>query len=203
VKLHYSATSPFVRKCLVVAHELGLRDRLELVPANAHPVTRDRSLVAVNPLGQVPTLATDEGAILYDSRVICEYLNELGGGAIVPADGEARWSALRDQSLADGITDAALLVRYETTARPEPLRWAEWIAGQLDKIACGLVDLEARASGFGERVDIGTIAFGCALGYLDFRFASLDWRDRHPNAAAWFEWFGGRESMATTRPPAA
>jgi glutathione S-transferase len=203
MKLHYSATSPFVRKCLVVAHELGLRDRLELAPANAHPVTRDRSLIAVNPLGQVPTLVTDDGAILYDSRVICEYLNELGGGVIVPADGEARWSALRDQSLADGVTDAALLVRYETTARPEPLRWAEWIAGQLDKIACGLVDLEARASGFGERVDIGTISFGCALGYLDFRFASLDWRDRHPNAAAWFAWFGGRESMATTRPPAA
>ena len=203
MRLHYSAASPFVRKCLVVAHELGLRERLELVPANAHPVTRDRALVAVNPLGQVPTLVPDEGAVLYDSRVISEYLNELGDGAIVPAEAAARWNALREQSLADGVTDAALLVRYETTARPEALRWADWIAGQLDKIACGLAELEARASDFGERVDIGTIAFGCALGYLDFRFASLNWRDRHPNAAAWFEWFGGRESMVTTRPPAA
>lgn len=203
MKLHYSAASPFVRKCLVVAHELGLRERLELVPANAHPVKRDRSLMLVNPLGQVPTLVTDEGAILYDSRVICEYLNVLGDGAIVPADAQARWNALREQALADGVTDAALLVRYETAARPEPLRWADWIAGQLDKIACGLVEIDEHASDFGERVDLGTISFGCALGYLDFRFASLNWRDNHPNAAAWFEWFGGRESMATTRPPAA
>ena len=202
MKLHYSAASPFVRKCLVVAHELGLRERLEIVPANAHPVNRDRALIAVNPLGQVPTLVTDDGAILYDSRVICEYLNVLGDGAIVPADAEARWLALGEQALADGVTDAALLVRYETAVRPEALRWADWIAGQLDKIACGLIEIERRASGFGERVDIGTIAFGCALGYLDFRLAALNWRDNHPNAAAWFEWFGGRESMATTRPPA-
>lgn len=203
MKLHHTATSPFVRKCLVVAHELGLRERIEIVPANPHPVSRDRALIALNPLGQVPTLVTDDGAVLYDSRVICDYLNELGGGAILPGEGDARWSALRDQALADGVTNAALLVRYETTARPEAQRWADWIAGQLDKIACGLVEIEGRASDFGERVDIGTIAFGCALGYLDFRFASLNWRDRHPNAAAWFEWFGGRESMVTTRPPAA
>lgn len=200
MKLYHSAASPFVRKCLVVAHELGLRDRIELVPASAHPVTRNRELVAVNPLGQVPTLVTDEGAVLYDSRVICEYLNALGEGDIVPADLDERWPRLVEQSLADGMTDAALLTRYETTARPEALRWGDWVEGQLDKIACGLAELERRASGFGDRVDIGTIAFACALGYLDFRFASLGWRDRHPNAAAWAEWFGGRESMMATRP---
>ncbi|MEO8486731.1 MAG: glutathione S-transferase N-terminal domain-containing protein [Betaproteobacteria bacterium] len=203
MKLYHSPSSPFVRKCLVAAHELGIADRLELVAANAHPVNRDRALVAVNPLGKVPTLVTDDGTILYDSRVICEYLNALGGGEIVPSEPELRWSALALQSLADGVTDAALLTRYETFARPEPLRWTDWIAGQLDKIACGLADLEARASGFGDRVDIGTIAFACSLGYLDFRFASLGWRDRHPNAAAWYEWFSGRESMMLTRPPAA
>lgn len=202
MKLYHSAASPFVRKCLVVAHELGLRDRVELVPASAHPVTRNRELIAVNPLGQVPTLVTDEGAVLYDSRVICEYLNALGDGDIVPADPDERWPRLVEQSLADGVTDAALLTRYETTARPEALRWSDWVEGQLDKVACGLAELERRASGFGDRVDIGTIAFACALGYLDFRFASLGWRDRHPNAAAWFEWFGGRESMMATRPPA-
>ena len=202
MKIYYSQTSPFVRKCLVVAHELGLADRLEHVAANAHPVNRDRALVVVNPLGQVPALVTDDGAVLYDSRVIAEYLNDLGDGAIVPSDPASRWRALTEQSLADGITDAALLTRYETTARPEAMRWSDWIAGQLDKIATGLVEPERRASEFGDRVDIGTISFGCALGYLDFRFASLAWRDRHPNAAAWFEWFGGRESMVLTRPPA-
>jgi glutathione S-transferase len=202
MKLYHSAASPFVRKCLVVAHELGLRDRIELVSASAHPVTRNRDLIAVNPLGQVPTLVTDEGAVLYDSRVICDYLNALGDGDIVPGDPDERWPRLVEQSLADGMTDAALLTRYETTARPEALRWGEWVEGQLDKVACGLAELERRASGFGDRVDIGTISFACALGYLDFRFASLGWRDRHPNAAAWAEWFGGRESMMATRPPA-
>jgi len=198
MKLYHSAASPFVRKVLVVAHELGLRDRIEIVPATAHPVTRDRALVAVNPLGQVPTLVLDDGSALWDSRVICDYLNTLAGGDIIPG-GDARYAALREEALADGVTDAALLTRYETAVRPEPLRWAEWIAGQLDKVACGLAALEPRASAFGDRVDIGTIAWGCALGYLDFRFASFGWRDRHPNAAAWFEWFGGRESMTTTR----
>lgn len=199
MKLFHSSASPFVRKVLVVAHELGVRDRLETIPANAHPVNRDRALVAANPLGQVPTLVLDDGAVLYDSRVICQYLNALAGGAIVP-DGDARFAVLREEALADGVTDAALLTRYETAVRPEALRWTEWIAGQLDKVACGLAALEQRASDFGDRVDLGTIAWGCALGYLDFRFATLGWRDRHPNAAAWFEWFGGRESMAMTRP---
>lgn len=200
MKIHYSVTSPFVRKCLVAAHELGLRDRLEIVPANAHPVARDRGLVAVNPLGQVPTLVTDDGAVLYDSRVIVEYLNALAGGDLIPDVPDARWSVLTEQALADGMTDAALLTRYEVAARPEPLRWGEWIEGQLDKVACGLAELERRASAFGDRVDVGTIAFACSLGYLDFRFASLAWRDRHPNTAAWYEWFSGRDSMATTRP---
>jgi len=202
VKLFHSPVSPFVRKVLVAAHELGLRERVDIVPANAHPVDRDRALVAVNPLGKVPTLVTDDGAILYDSRVVCEYLNALAGGDLVPADPDDRWRALVEQSIGDGIMDAAVLTRYETFIRPEPLRWAGWVEGQLDKVACGLAELERRASDFGERVDVGTIALGCALGYLDLRFASLGWRDGHPNAAAWFEWFGGRESMVATRPPA-
>ena len=203
MKLFYSATSPFVRKCLVAAHELGLRDQIELLPANAHPINRDRTIVAQNPLGQVPTLIADDGKVLYDSRVIFEYLNALAGGELVPDEGEERWKVLTEQALADGILDAAILARYETALRPENLRWKEWTAGQVDKITCGLDELEKRAADFGDRVDLGTIAFACALGYLDFRFQHLDWRKGRPNAAAWFEWFGGRESMATTRPPAA
>ena len=202
MKIYYSPFSPFVRKCLVAAHELGLGVRLERVPAEAHPVKRDLNLVAVNPLGKVPALVTDDGAILVDSRVICEYLNDLADGGIIPDDPAMRWRVLTEQSLGDGISDAAVLTRYETSARPEPLRWTEWITGQLDKVATSLVELERRAADFGDRVDVGTIAYACALGYLDFRFASLAWRDRHPNAAAWFEWFGGRESMVLTRPPA-
>jgi len=200
MKIFFAPASPFVRKCLVAAAELGLRERIELVSAAAHPVNRDKNVVAHNPLGKIPTLLADDGSVLYDSRVICEYLNALGDGHLLPREGNARWSVLAEQALADGICDAAVLTRYETFARPEPLRWNEWIAGQLEKVTSGLDLIEERAAGFADRVDLGTIAFGCALGYLDFRFASLAWRDNRPHAAAWFERFGERPSMIDTRP---
>ena len=203
VKLFYAATSPFVRKCLVAAHELGLRDRLELLPAAPHPVNRDRTIVAHNPLGKVPTLIADDGTVLYDSRVICEYLNALGDGRLIAPQGPARWRALTEQSLGDGIMDAAVLARYEATVRPEGLRWQDWTVGQLDKVTCGLAEIERRAPGLADRVDVGTIAVGCALGYLDLRFASLAWRERCPDTAVWFERFAARDSMSSTRPPAA
>jgi glutathione S-transferase len=179
-----------------------LRERIELVPAAAHPVNRDRSVVAHNPLGKIPTLLTDDGTALYDSHVICEYLNELGKGKLIPPAGPARWTVLTEHALANGILDAAVLVRYETVLRPEPLRWSDWITGQMEKVTSGLELIERRAGGFGDRVDLGTIAVGCALGYLDFRYASLAWRDKHPNAAAWFERFGARASMTATLPTA-
>ena len=200
MKIYYAPASPYVRKCLVAAAELGLRDRIELVTAAAHPINRDKSVVAHNPLGKIPTLIADDGTVYYDSRVICEYLNALGDGRLLPREGKTRWSVLTEQALADGVMDAAVLTRYETFARPEALRWKEWIGGQLEKVTSGLDALEARAAGFGDRVELGTIAFGCMLGYLDFRFASLGWRDGHPRAAAWFERFGARPSMVATRP---
>ena len=203
MKLYYSATSPFVRKCLVSANELGLRERIELLPAAPHPVNRDRALVVCNPLGKVPTLVTEDAAVLYDSRVICEYLNALGDGHLIPTETAARWSILRDEALADGMLEAAVLVRYETFARPESLRWKDWIDGQMDKVTCGLTEIEQRAAGLDQRIDLGTIAIGCALGYLDFRFAALGWKNKHPKTAAWFARFALRESMQATRPPAA
>jgi glutathione S-transferase len=201
MKLFYSATSPFVRKCLVVAHELGIVSRIELVPAAPHPVTRDASVVAQNPLGKIPTLVTADGAALYDSRVVCEYLDAVGGGRLFPRDGRARWDAQAHQSLGDGIMDAAILIRYETFARPEPLRWPEWIAGQTEKVTASLAGIERQAAQFGARVDIGTITLGCALGYLDMRMAHLAWRERYPATAAWFAAFADRPSMVATRPP--
>ncbi|MFI4890590.1 MAG: glutathione S-transferase [Steroidobacterales bacterium] len=201
MKIFYSATSPYVRKCLVAAHELGLRERIELVAAAPHPINRDQSVVARNPLGKIPTLVTDDGIVLYDSRVVCEYLDTLAGGSLFPAGGSARWTALVEQSLGDGILDAAVLMRYETFTRPENLRWPDWTAGQLDKVASGLAEIERRAGSFAARVDVGVISIGCALGYLDLRLTSLSWRDKHPAAAAWFGQFGARASMIATRPP--
>jgi glutathione S-transferase len=201
MKLFHSATSPFVRKCLVVAHELGLGARIELVPSAPHPVNRDAGVVAHNPLGKIPTLVTDDGAVLYDSRVVCEYLDSIAGGRLFPREGAARWHALTLQSLGDGLLDAGVLVRYETFARPESLRWPDWIGGQTAKLTAGLAEIERQAAQFGERIDIGTITLGCALGYLDLRYPGLAWRDRHPATAAWFAGFSARPSMQATRPP--
>jgi glutathione S-transferase len=203
MKLFYAAPSPFVRKCLVSAHELGLRDRLELLPAAAHPVNRDRALVAHNPLGKIPTLITEDGNVLYDSRVICEYLNSSGDGHLIPTQGAARWTVLVDQVLADGMMEAAVLTRYETAVRPENLQWRDWVTGQLDKVTSGLAEFQRRADGLKNRVDLGTIALGCALGYLDLRFASIGWRAKYPEVAIWYEQFAKRESMVATQPPVA
>jgi glutathione S-transferase len=194
MKLFFSPTSPYVRKCLVAAHELGLGERIEFLPSNAHPVNRDRTIIAKNPLGKVPTLLTDDGMALYDSRVICEYLDQLAGGALF-GEGAARWSALTLQALGDGILDGALLARYEDAARPEPLRWSDWRAGQLDKGETSLAHLEAHPDLLAHgRVDIGSIAVACALWYLDLRFGDTDWRARFPSVARWYADFSTRPS---------
>jgi glutathione S-transferase len=199
MQLFYSASSPFVRKVLVVAHVHGLADRLERLPAKAHPVERDGTIVAKNPLGQVPTLILDDGQVLADSRVICEYLDHLGGAKLFPRNSE-RWRVLAQQSLGDGLLDAALLARYERAARPEARQWDGWEAGQIDKITSALKVMEADAAGLGDRLDIGTITYACALGYLDLRYAHLNWRDRHPGLEAWFARFDARPEMQATRP---
>ena len=201
MKLFYSAASPFVRKVMVVAHVHGLADRLERLPGKAHPVERDADIVAQNPIGQVPTLVLDDGGALADSRVICEYLDDLGGGHLFPR-GPERWRALAAQSLADGLLDAALLCRYERTARPAERQWDGWEAGQTAKITAALAVMEREAAALGERLDIGTITYGCALGYLDLRFPALDWRAGHPGLKGWFAAFDERPEMRATRPQA-
>ena len=198
MKILFSPTSPFVRKCLVTAHELGLADRIELLPAHAHPVQRDQSIIPSNPLGKVPTFFTDDGQVLYDSRVICEYLNALAGGALFPAAGTARWQALTLQSLGDGILDATILARYEDMMRPQALRWPDWRAAQLDKAHTSLAHLNARPALLQGRADIGAIAVACALWYLDFRFGDTGWRNQYPAVAQWFDAFSARPSMRAT-----
>lgn len=199
MKLHSSPTSPFARKVNVTAIELGLFDRLDLHAVQTSPVGPDLGLVGDSPLGKIPCLVLEDGQPLYDSRVICEYLDSLeGGGRLFPAAGPARWTALRRQALADGLMDAAVLARYETALRPPERRWAAWVDGQLDKVSRALDRLEAE--GLGPAVDIGTIAIGCALGYLDFRYGEMGWRGTRPALAAWFAAFDERPSLQRTRP---
>ena len=195
MKLYFSSTSPYVRKCMVTAHELGVVDRIQLLPASAHPVSRDASIIQANPLGKVPTLVTDDGTALYDSRVICEWLDATHGGTLFPRDGAARWQALVLQSLADGMLDAALLARYEEAVRPEPLRWNDWRDGQLDKLRTSLLALEGEPQQLQGRVDIGTLSLACALGYIDLRFDAWGWRARFPKVAEWATGFMQRPSL--------
>ncbi len=198
MKLFFSPTSPYVRKCLVVAHELGLNDRITLLPSNVHPVNRDAVIIAHNPLGKVPTFFTDEGLALYDSRVICEWLDDRFSGGLFPRSGAARWPALVLQSLADGILDAALLARYETILRSDAQRSPEWLAGQMDKIHTALQSLEQAPDTLQGRVDIGTLSLACALWYLDLRFDDWGWRGRYPALATWAAAFTQRPSLSAT-----
>lgn len=199
LKIFFSPFSPFVRKCLVAAHELGLDGRIQLLASNVSPVNRNQVIIAQSPLGKVPTFITDDGQVLYDSRVICEYLNELGSGMLFPPAGQARWAALTLQSLGDGVLEAAVLVRYEEALRPEPLRWSEWRAGQLDKAETSLAYLDAHPQTLAiERADIGNLTVACALWYLDLRFPDLGWRDRYPSVAQWYAVFSQRASLQAT-----
>lgn len=198
MKLYFSPASPYARKVRVSAAELGLDKRIELVQISLSPVDPHAQLREHNPLGKIPALVTDTGETLYDSPVICEYLDALaGGGRLWPAAAAARWHALRRQALADGITDAAVLIRYEQHVRPEALRWAQWIDGQWLKIRTALDTLETEPTD--GPFDIGAISIACALGYLDLRFATERWRERRPRLAAWFDGVCERASLAATR----
>ncbi len=201
MKLRHAGASPFVRKVMVVAHEHGLSGRIELVPTTVSPVQANQSLASDNPLMKVPSLTTDDGQVLFDSPVICEYLDGLAGaGKFFPAAGAARWTALRQQALGDGILDALILCRYETT-RPEDKRWSGWTDGQMGKAHQGLAAAE-REDLAGPRT-IGHVTIGCMLGYLDFRFPNDGWRQRHPKLAVWYREVEQLPSMQATKPPAA
>lgn len=203
MKLYYSPASPYVRKVMVTAHETGVLDKIEIAQVATSPMAPDAGVAAANPVKKIPALVADDGMTLFDSPVICEYLDSLGTGAKMFPQGKARWQALRLQAAADGMLDAALLVVYEGRFRDEAMRNQAWVDGQLAKVFGALDALEAEADSFGDRVDIGTISVGCALGYVDFRLGHLNWRDGRPKLAAWYEQFSARPSMAATKPPAA
>lgn len=202
MKLFYSPASPFVRKVMVSAHLRGLEDKIELLPSAAWPVKRDSNIVRHNPSGKVPTMLLKDGSAIYDSRVICEYLDNFGKAPkLFPRKGAERWAALTLAALADEALDAALLARYEAIARPEDKQWKDWSKGQLDKISSSLDEMEKHwIKHIRESLDIGTVTAGCFLGYLDFRFADLHWRDSHRKLSAWFRTFSKLPAMAKTVP---
>lgn len=179
--LRSSPTSPFGRKIKIAIAELGLDDRIEIVPADTNDPAE--SLRRQNPLGKVPTLVFEDGTTLFDSRVIAEYLDHLAGGSRLFSEGEARFAQLRLQALADGICDAGLLQVYETRLRTVEMRNAAWVDNQAGKVARALAALESAPPAY-DRPRIGEIALACALGYLDLRFEGR-WRAGHPALVAW------------------
>ncbi len=200
MRLYHSATSPYVRKVMVVAHMTGQAEALDLVSGGGSPLEPNEATCSVNPLGKVPCLITEEGEALFDSRVITRYLDARAGGGLYPK-GEGLWPVLTREALADGIVDAAILVVYENRLRPEELRYSPWMQGQRSKIYRALGYLEGQAGRFPETPDAGHVAIGCALGYLDFRFPDLAWREGRPALAQWFEGFAAHPAMQATLPP--
>ncbi len=201
MKLISVSASPFVRKVRALIIELGLEDAVALQDLGAvSPVSNNMELNARNPLGMVPALELDDGSSLYDSPVICEYLNQIANGPFFPADAERRFQALGLQALGDGILDLSVALRYETAVRPEALRWQDWIDHQNEKIARGLDALEIKCETFNRSPLIGEMTIACALGYRDFRYADDDWRAGRPALTAWFEQMIQRASLQQTIP---
>jgi glutathione S-transferase len=179
-------TSPYGRKVKIAAKLLGLWDRIEVQPAD--PANPSDTVRQQNPLGKIPVLIVEDGTALYDSRVIVEYLDHIAGGGIIQPRNTARWRVLVLAATAEGIMDAALLLRYEQTLREEPVRSAKWIETQQSKIDRALAVLEAAPPALTTPPDIGQIGVACALGYLDLRFEGR-WRARHPKLVAWLDRF--------------
>ncbi len=200
MKLFYTPTSPFVRKVMVAAHEIGLAEQIETTMLRPSPLEPSAVLSRENPLSKIPVLVTDDGTSLFDSRVICEVLDTLHDAAkLVPAAGADRWRVLRTQALADGIVDAAVQVFYERTHRPEELQWTPWLEGQTAKALQGLDALNVEAGSW-SGIDLGQIAVGCALGWLEFRAVLGDIRPGRSLLFAWYDEFSKRPSMKATEP---
>ena len=200
MRLYHSPTSPFVRKVTVALKELGLSYQVELVPASGNPLDPGSVPLGRNPIGKVPVLERADGPALYDSRVICRYLDELAGGRLYPAKPRL-WETLTLEATADGILDAAVLMVYENRLRPDGARSPAWVEGQWQKIARALEAVEGRwIAHLAGPLDMGQIAMGCALGYLDFRHSARDWRAGHPALAAWEARFAERPAMQESKP---
>ena len=201
MKLYWSSRSPFVRKVMIAAHELGLAERIETIAVVVALAQPNRDVMAVNPLNKIPTLVTDDGTTVFDSSAICEYLDALGGAPrLFPSAPAARWPALRWHALGNGLLDILILWRGEQL-RPEAQRSPAVLEAFALKCDATLALLEREAAELARApVAIGHIGIAAALGYLDFRFAARPWRPGHAALASWYDAFAQRPSMRATTP---
>lgn len=200
MKLYWSSRSPFVRKAMVVAHEAGVAERIEKLPVVVGMgMAPTAEVMRHNPLNKIPTLLTDDGMVLFESVLVCEYLDSLNKGSkLFPADPAQRWPALRWHALGSGMLEAELLWRSETR-KPQGQQSAQVIKSFDEKVNAALDVLEAETPALGAApFSIGHVGVACALAYLDFRFTEFDWRAGHPKLAAWFAEVSKRPSMQAT-----
>ena len=197
MKLFYTPSSPFVRKVVVSAYETG--QSLEFLPCLARPTTPDPKILPHNPSGKIPTLLISDDLALYDSRVITRWLDTQHQGPKLYPDGDALWPVLRREATADGLLEAAMLIRYETVLRPSELRWPAWIKDQREKIDRALARMELDVGEY-IGVDAGWIATACAIDFINFRFPDWNWESNSPRLAEWFRTFAQRPSMQATAP---
>ena len=197
MKLLYQTHSPYARKSLVFAHEVGIAGRIEVVHHETSPTRRNEHVFAENPLGKVPVLVRPGLPSIFDSDVICAYLDTLHEARrLVPPEGEARWQALRMQAMAQGLADAGIAVRWETVRRPEALRYAALRDGYIDKLIAGYDWLE-RELDVDSPIHVGHIALATCLSWLEFRELPT-FREKRPQLAGWFDEFEHRPSMHAT-----
>lgn len=199
MKLFHSPLSPYVRKVKVVAHEAGMLDEIEMVDVSGTPTDPNDEVVAANPVGKIPVLEADDGQHIVDSRVICRYLDDKAGLGLYP-HGATQFPVLTREAIAEGMIDAALLAAYEARLRPEEIRYAPWVEGQLKKVMNGAKYFEYHIDAMAGHLTIDKIALACCLGYVDFRHADLGWRDDCPALTAWYNAFCERQSMKDTAP---
>jgi glutathione S-transferase len=205
MKLTFSPSSPFARKVRIAAIELGLIDKIELVPAAVAPTQANEAYAHdVSPLRKLPALILDDGMVIVDSFNITEYLDELAGGnKLVPASGAARWKVKTEHAMIQGMTDAMLLCRYESAVRPKEFFWKGWYDDQWDRAWQGLARFENHPDILTRPLDAAQIALVCTLGYADFRFADCGWRKAFPKLDAFHELMLQRDSVKVSVPPKA
>jgi glutathione S-transferase len=204
MQLYYSPNSPYARKARIIIHELGMGKRVEEAIVS---LPADAKFRAVNPLGKIPALVLDDRSVIYDSPVICEYLDDLGQGKFFPRaslfkEAQGRWRALTLQALGDGLADAVVR-RNQEMRLPEEKRSQEVIQRQTAAIEAAFAVADRAAAKFPAEPTIGEIAIACAIGYLDLRVPNDGWRDRYKQLVGWLEVFAARASAIATQPPPA
>lgn len=197
MKLYYAPASPYARKVLILLHETNQLDDVQIQDVAAKPTATPPELQASNPLGKIPALERGEGPTLYDSRVICEYLDQRANGGFYAGG----WDSKILEATGDGIMDAALMMTYEKNLRPTDKQWPQWQDAQLGKVLSACKVLNGRWMGHLQgSPDIGHVAVACALAYVDFRHPDAGWRTGNDALAAWFAEFESRPSFAATKP---